>query len=130
VEQSIYWNGSFDFWTSKRERTAMCIGGRGAAPPEHCGGPTAYRLVLKRQKEGESMCTPAQVESLIGMYSASDPDRLLSSWDILRKALQGGFQSVVGRRLQEFGPREPNHFSLQEANQGLAHQVERGRFRA
>ena len=29
----------------------MCLGGRGAAPPEHCGGPTGYRLMLKRQKE-------------------------------------------------------------------------------
>lgn len=26
----------------------LCLGGRGAAPPEYCGGPTGYRLLLKR----------------------------------------------------------------------------------
>jgi hypothetical protein len=55
------------------------------------------------------------------MYSASDTGRPPSSWDILRKALHGGFQSV-DRLLQEYGPMESNHISLQEANQGLAHQ--------
>jgi hypothetical protein len=46
-------NGSSDCWTSTWEATAMryryCIAGRGVAPPEHCGGPTAYRLLLKRR---------------------------------------------------------------------------------
>ena len=32
--------------------TPICVGGRGAAPPEFCGGPTGYRLMLKRQREG------------------------------------------------------------------------------
>jgi hypothetical protein len=73
VERSICGNGSCDFWTRKRQRTAMCIGRQGPAPSEHCGGLTACRLLLKRQKEGDSMRTPAQVESLIGMYLASDP---------------------------------------------------------
>jgi hypothetical protein len=39
----------------------------------------------------------AQVESLIGMYLASDPDRPPSSWDILRRALHDGFQSIDRR---------------------------------
>jgi hypothetical protein len=30
----------------------ICVGGRGAAPPEFCGGPTGYRLMLKRQRVG------------------------------------------------------------------------------
>jgi hypothetical protein len=30
----------------------MCLGGRGATPPELCGGPTGYRLMLKRQQDG------------------------------------------------------------------------------
>ncbi|MDQ2947296.1 MAG: plasmid pRiA4b ORF-3 family protein, partial [Acidobacteriota bacterium] len=72
----------------------LCLGGRGASLPEHCGGPTGYRLMLKRQKEGESMCTPVQVESVIGMLSASDPDRPTSTWDILRNVLDDGFQSI------------------------------------
>jgi hypothetical protein len=33
----------------------ICVGGRGAAPPEFCGGPTGYRLILKRQREGAAM---------------------------------------------------------------------------
>jgi len=28
----------------------LCLGGRGAAPPQHCGGPTGYRLMFKRQR--------------------------------------------------------------------------------
>lgn len=107
----------------------LCLGGRGASPPEHCGGPTGYRLMLKRQKAGESMCTPAQVESVIGMLSASDPDRPTSTWDILRNVLDDGFQSI-DQRLQQYGPLEPDRFSLKEANQRLAKLVERGRFRA
>src|ERR1700738_4620363 len=36
----------------------ICVGGRGAAPPEFCGGPTGYRLMLKRQREGAAMSDP------------------------------------------------------------------------
>jgi hypothetical protein len=34
---------------------SICLGGRGAAPPEYCGSPTGYRLMLKRQSEGKAM---------------------------------------------------------------------------
>jgi len=30
------------------DQLPRCVGGRGAAPPESCGGPTGYRLMLKR----------------------------------------------------------------------------------
>jgi hypothetical protein len=85
--------------------------------------------MLKRQKEGESMCPPAQVEALIGMLAAADPGRSPSSWAILRQALEDGFQSIA-QRLEQCGPLEPDRFSLQEVNQRLAKLVERGRFRA
>ena len=75
------------------------------------------------------MCTPAQVEAVIGMLSAADPDRPHSSWAILRQALEDGFQSI-DQRLEQYGPLETGRFSLQEANQRLAKLVERGRFRA
>jgi len=95
-ETFLYTCGVIDLWEwefrlldqelgANGDDVPLCLGGRGAAPPEHCGGPTAYRLLLKRQKEGESMCTPGQVESLIGMYAAADPDRPPSSWDICGK---------------------------------------------
>ena len=36
------------------DRDPLCLGGRGAAPPESCGGPRGYRLMLKRQQQGAS----------------------------------------------------------------------------
>src|SRR5215831_17123661 len=42
------------------EHDAVCVGGRGAAPPEFCGGLTGYRLMLKRQREGASICDPVE----------------------------------------------------------------------
>lgn len=106
----------------------MCLGGRGAAPPEHCGGPTGYRLMLKRQKQGESMCTPAQVETVIGMLSASGPDVPTSTWDLLQRTLDNGFDSI-DKRLEQYGPLDPERFSLKEANERLAKLVEHGKFR-
>jgi hypothetical protein len=41
----------------------ICVGGRGAAPPEFCGGPTDYRLMLKRQREGAAMSDPVRLEA-------------------------------------------------------------------
>jgi len=139
-ETFLYTCGAIDLWEwefrlldqqagADGDDVPLCLGGRGVTPPEHCGGPTGYRLMLKRQEQGESMCTPAQVESVIGMLSAADPDRTPSSWDILRQALDDGFQSI-DRRLQRYGPLDPDRFNLQEANQRLAKVVERGRFRA
>jgi hypothetical protein len=120
-ETFLYTCGAIDLWE--------CVGGRGAPPPEHCGGPTGYRLMLKRQRQGEAMYTPVQMEAVIGMFSAADPDEPASTWQTLRQALDHGFQSI-DRRLQEYGPLEPERFSLQQANQRLAQRLEHGRFRA
>jgi hypothetical protein len=43
--------------------------------------------MLKRQEEGESMGTPAQVETVIAMLTAAHPDQSASCWDILRDAI-------------------------------------------
>ena len=69
-ETFLYTCGGIDLWEwefrlldsdagSNGDDAPVCLAGRGASPPEHCGGPTGYRLMLKRQKEGESMGTPA-----------------------------------------------------------------------
>jgi hypothetical protein len=63
------------------------------------------------------------------MLSAAHPDQPASSWDILREVMDDGLRSI-DRRLEEYGPLEPNRFSLKEANQRLAKLVERGRYRA
>jgi hypothetical protein len=107
----------------------VCLAGRGASPPEYSGGPTGYRLMLKRQKEGESMGTPAQVEAVIALLTAAHPDQPASNWDILREVMGDGLQSI-DQRLEQSGPLEPNRFSLKEANQRLAKLMERGRYRA
>ena len=75
------------------------------------------------------MGTPAQVEMVISMLTAAQPDQPNSSWDILREALGNGLRSI-DQRLEEYGPLEPHRFRLQEANQRLAKLIERGRYRA
>ena len=44
------------------DHTPLCLGGRGAPPPEYCGGPRGYRLMLKRQQEGGTIADSASVE--------------------------------------------------------------------
>jgi hypothetical protein len=91
-EKFLYTCGAIDLWEwelrlldqeegASGDQVPICLAGRGAAPPEYCGGPTGYRLMLKRQREGQSMCTPAQVEMVIGMFSAADPDQPADTWD-------------------------------------------------
>jgi hypothetical protein len=85
--------------------------------------------MLKRQKEGGSMGTPAQVEAVIAMLTVAHPDQPTSSWGLLRDVMDDGLKSI-DQRLEEYGPLEPNCFSLKEANQRLAKLMERGRCRA
>jgi hypothetical protein len=139
-EPVLYTCGGIDLWEwefrlldseagSSGNDAPVCLAGRGASPPEYCGGPTGYRLMLKRQKEGESMGTAAQVEAVIAMLTAAHPDRPPSTWDILREVMDDGLRSI-GQRLEEYGPLEPSRFSLKEVNQRLATLMERGRCRA
>ena len=79
-ETFLYTCGAIDLWEWEfrlldqeagvaDDDRPICLGGRGAAPPEYCGGPTGYRLMLQRQQEGKAMCTPAQVETVMGNAS-------------------------------------------------------------
>jgi hypothetical protein len=111
------------------DRGPVCLGGRGATPPEFCGGPRGYRLMLKRQAEGAAMSDPVLLEVGVQMLAAAYPEQPASSWDLLRSALQEGFQNI-DRRLKEYGPLEPNRFRLAEANERLAKQAQLGRFRS
>jgi hypothetical protein len=55
----------------------------------------------------------AQVETVIGMLAAAHPDRPVTSWDLLRSVLADGCKSL-DRRLQQFGPLEPERFGGSE----------------
>ena len=101
------------------DHAPVCVGGRGAAPPEFCGGPTGYRLMLKRQREGAAMSDPVRLEAGIQMLAEACPDQPAGRWDLLRIALSEGFQSI-DRRLEELGPLQPHRFNLQEANARLS----------
>jgi len=139
TETFRYTCGAIDLWEwevrlldeepgSVDDDVPLCLGGRGAAPPQFCGGPTGHRLMLKRQRMGEAMCTPVQMEAVVGMLAASDPEAPPETWRSYRELLNEGFASI-DRRLQEFGPLEPERFHLEEANQRLAQRADRMRWR-
>lgn len=83
--------------------------------------------MLKRQSEGKAMCMPAQVEAVIGVLSVSDPDVPPSTWNLLRRVVDEGMSSI-DKRLEQYGPLDPECFSLKDANQRLAKLAERGRY--
>jgi hypothetical protein len=138
TETFMYTCGAIDLWewevrlldeeSGSGDDAPLCLGGRGAAPPQFCGGPVGYRLMLKRQRLGEAMCTPVQMEAVLGMLAASAPEAPPETWRSYRQMLQDGFESI-DRRLQEYGPLEPERFSLEEANQRLARREELMRWR-
>ena len=99
------------------DQAAVCLGGRGAAPPQHCGGPRGYRLMLKRQRDGDGTSDPVQMEVAI-QWLASTQEEPAGGWDYLRRILREGWESI-DRRLEEYGPLDPGRFSLKEANERL-----------
>jgi hypothetical protein len=115
---------------TKEDEEPAYMSGRGATPPEFCGGPTGYRLMLKRQSEGKAMLAPAMVEAGILMLAEACPDQAPQTWDLLRTAMDDGLRSI-DQRLKESGPLEPERFCLQEANERLRiFTQQRRRFRA
>ncbi|MGH9433053.1 MAG: IS1096 element passenger TnpR family protein [Terriglobia bacterium] len=139
-ETFLYTCGGIDLWEwefrflaseagSSGDDAPLCWAGRGASRPEYCGGPAGYRLMLKRQTDGDSLGTPAQVEAVMAMLRAAHPDQPTSTWDILREVMGDDLRSIH-QRLEQYRPSEPNRFSLKEANQRLAKLMERGRCRA
>jgi len=108
------------------DHAPVCLGGRGAAPPEFCGGPTGYRLMLKRQREGVAMSDPIRLEAGVQMLAEACPGQSARTWDLLRTVLDEGFQSI-DRRLHELGPLQPDRFSLKEANARLSELAQRWR---
>jgi hypothetical protein len=102
----------------REDKKPVCLAGRGAAPPEFCGGPKGYRLMLKRQSEGSAMFSPRMVEAGIQMLTEASPSTPTETWNLLRSAVDDCLVSL-DERLKESGPLQPNRFSLQEANERL-----------
>ena len=109
------------------DQAPVCVGGRGAAPPEFCGGPTGYRLMLKRQLEGAAMSDPARMEMGIQMLAQACPDEPTDRWDLLRTVWGEAFQSI-DERLKNLGPLQPDRFNLQEANARVHELADRRRW--
>lgn len=108
----------------------VCLSGRGATPPDSCGGPTGYRLMLKRQREGIAMLEPTMVEAGRQMLAVASPDTPAAMWNLLRTTV-GDCLGSLDRRLKESGPLQPDRFSLQEAKERLNILMrQRQRFRA
>lgn len=104
---------------AEEDHGSICLGGRGAAPPEFCGAPNGYRLMLKRQKSDATLCDPGLREAGIQMLAEACPEEPPGTWDLLRSALQEGLTSI-DQRLEESGPLQPDRFNLVETNERLA----------
>ena len=137
-EKFRYTLGALDQWEwefrvidlqdgAEGDHTPVCVGGRGAAPPQYSGGPTGYHLMLKRQQIGEQMFQPAQVETAIRMLTSAHSDRPVSTWELLRSVVSDSAKSL-DQRLEQSGRLEPERFSLEEANQRVAKLLESRRF--
>ena len=59
--------------------------------------------------------------------AAAYPEQPARTWELLRTAVQDGWQSI-DQRLQASGPLHPDRFSLREANEHLAADYGRGRW--
>ncbi|MEP7309321.1 MAG: hypothetical protein ABJA98_27780 [Acidobacteriota bacterium] len=137
-EKFLYTLGAMDQWEWELrvvdrqdgiagDETAMCLGGRGATPPQYAGGPTGYRLMLKRQEVGDRLCLPSEVDTLIELLTSAHPDQPASTWDVWRRVMADGCQSL-DRRLAQSGPLTPERFILREANERLATRLTCRRF--
>jgi hypothetical protein len=73
----------------------ICVGGRGAAPPEFCGGPTGYRLMLKRQRLGAALSDPVLVKTGIAMLAEACPEEPPQTWALHGTVLKKVFRASM-----------------------------------
>jgi pRiA4b ORF-3-like protein len=101
------------------ERAPECLEGRGASPPEHCGGPRGYRLMLKRQAVGPQLSDPATISASVKLLAQVYTDEMNVDWQFLEETITMGWKSIE-ERLERTGPLTPTRFSRKEANERLA----------
>ena len=101
------------------ERDPECLDGRGAAPPEHCGGPRGYRLMLKRQAAGPQISDSATIAASMKLLAHVYREEAGIDWQFFEEVVTTGWKSVE-ERLARTGPLAPTRFSRKEANDRLA----------
>lgn len=109
------------------ERDSECLEGRGAAPPESCGGPRGYRLMLKRQAAGPQISAPATIAASVKLLAQVYGDEPDIDWQFLAEVVTTGRKSVE-ERLACSGPFTPLRFSRKEANDRLASLMQQRRW--
>jgi hypothetical protein len=108
------------------EQDPRCVEGRGAAPPENCGGSRGYRLMLKRQEAGPGVSDPAAISASMKVLAEVYRDEPEIDWQLFEEAVNSGWKNVE-ERLARAGPLTPTRFSLQETNERLALWAQRRR---
>ncbi len=81
----------------------VCLKGCGAAPPAMCGGPTGYRLMLKRQQAGPGLTDPASISAGVKVLADAYQDELGVDLPFLEDTLHKGWRSIE-ERLARSGP--------------------------
>jgi len=106
-----------------------------AVHPEYQAPLCPFHVLLapKRAQDRHYQLPPRRVTHRCGkltleMLAASDPEAPPETWRSYRQILQEGFKSI-DRRLQDYGPLEPEYFNLEEANQRLAKREDLMRWR-
>jgi len=103
-ETFLYTCGGLDLWEwefrvlaceagDRGDDAPVCLAGRGASPPEFCGGPTGYRLMLKRQKEGDL----AQMKAEHAKANADRKAKLQEKIDQLATKIQAQLEKAKER---------------------------------
>ena len=108
------------------EENPVCVEGRGAMPPENCGGPRGYRLMLKRQEAGPGVSDPAAIAAAMKTLAEVYGDEREIDWQLFEEAVNSGWKNVE-ERLERSGPLTPACFSLKETNERLALWAQRRR---
>ena len=132
-EKFLYICDTLDMWeweirvldvekVASEDTAPVCIKGRNAAPPPMCGGPTGYRLMLRRQQVCPAQTDPAHLSASVNLLH----EALGVDLQFPEETLNDGWKSVEDR-LARCDPLTPTHFSLKETNERLACWAQRRR---